>query len=804
MLPNRLRLWLFDRLSVKTMRYVSAIPTKRATGLTKRVYDMIEDDFFINGSLTSRSTVPPLMAAIWTSGRETMLVDDHLDRTTKEAICGVLSDLNDCPYCGDMLVSLVDAGKEHDAATAIHKGGLQEIKDARLRDQLAWVEAVGTYGESEIPPCPFTAEELPEVLGSLMAMADINRFSHVVMDGSPVNLPFGLQRPALRMFGRELVATKASSAEPGRALDLLAPAELPEDLAWARSNPRIADSLARWTAAVERETAGVIPPAVRERVAKHLKDWNNELMPLSRSWVEAEVDGLQGEERAIARLALLLAKAPHQVSEEVVEGLTGDEQRFVRILAWASFTAARRFIAIVAEKARVSRAAPPPPRAAEAKGAGRRALHLGGALLLALVVAGCSTGDEPVGHVNAWILGTTPNSVRVLWDPVPGATFYHVFRNNGLMGMAGEGATGHLDRVFLEPDTEYTYEVEALRPSDDNHWGFTGLEVIAKSDPIVVRTDAAAGWEIDEVAELGHMSSLVLDASDVAHLLYCEPAPREERVVRHATDASGTWAGTTISGECRSDLALGPDGTLHAVLGSTTGLWAGRKVGDEWALEPIESGALALAMDLAVAPDGSLHVLYGTASAGLRYATNGSGEWSVHLLVPDGDVDGLAIAVGERVHVLFNSEGALVEMSGEPEAWQVDVVSVDARAGVDCAFGPDGVLHAVGYVEHYLVHFTRGEDGWSDETVDEILGPRGDASLAIGPDGALHVAYHGNHGDFKYATNAGGDWASLYIDAGGDPGERNSIALDSTGLVHVAYSNTDRDVVLRARGRWAP
>ncbi|MHC4933319.1 MAG: hypothetical protein ACYTGV_14135, partial [Planctomycetota bacterium] len=85
MLPKNLRLWLFDRLSVKTMRYVTAVPKKKATGLTKRVYDMIEDDFFVNGSLTSRSRVPNLMAAIWTSGRETMLVDDHLDRTTKEA-----------------------------------------------------------------------------------------------------------------------------------------------------------------------------------------------------------------------------------------------------------------------------------------------------------------------------------------------------------------------------------------------------------------------------------------------------------------------------------------------------------------------------------------------------------------------------------------------------------------------------------------------------------------------------------------------------------------------------------------------
>jgi hypothetical protein len=110
MLPKSFRFWLFETLSLKTMRYVHAIPRRKATGLVAQVYDMIEEDFFINGSLTSRSKVPALMAGIWTAGRESILVDDRLDRTTKEAMNAVLSQVNDCPYCGDMLISLVHAG----------------------------------------------------------------------------------------------------------------------------------------------------------------------------------------------------------------------------------------------------------------------------------------------------------------------------------------------------------------------------------------------------------------------------------------------------------------------------------------------------------------------------------------------------------------------------------------------------------------------------------------------------------------------------------------------------------------------
>jgi hypothetical protein len=352
MLPEKLRNRLFDSLSVKTMRHVTAVPWDEATGLTKRVYEMVRDDFFINGSLTSRSRVPNLLAAIWTAGRETMLVDGHLDRTTKEAICAVLSDINACPYCGDMLISLVHAGDRPQAAGAIHDTDVGRIADPLLRTRLEWVEAVGTPGRADVPPCPFTPEELPEALGSLMAMADINRFSHVVMDGSPVNAPLGLQGAALRAFGWELRGTKRRPAEPGRALPLLPAADLPDDLHWAAPDPVIAAALARWAAAVERETRDVIPDPVRELVHANLADWHNTRMPISRAWVEAEVAGLTGHDQALARLALVLAKAPYQVTDELVRPLVdGDEGRFVRVLAWCSFTAARRYARVLAEKA---------------------------------------------------------------------------------------------------------------------------------------------------------------------------------------------------------------------------------------------------------------------------------------------------------------------------------------------------------------------------------------------------------------------------------------------------------------------
>lgn len=114
--PAALRDQVFDRLSVQTMRYVEATPTGTATRLTGQVYAMVREEFFINGSITSHSAVPDLMAAMWCGGREAVLVEDRLERARKEAISAVLSQINDCPYCEDMLVSLVYAAGDDQLA----------------------------------------------------------------------------------------------------------------------------------------------------------------------------------------------------------------------------------------------------------------------------------------------------------------------------------------------------------------------------------------------------------------------------------------------------------------------------------------------------------------------------------------------------------------------------------------------------------------------------------------------------------------------------------------------------------------
>ncbi len=343
MLPKRLRENLFEKASVKTMRYVDAVPIRSATGLVRRTYDMIAEDFFVNGSLSSHSQVPELFAGTWLGGREIVVVSDRIDRTTKEAMGATLSYINDCPYCADMLVSLVHGSGQHSAATGIFKADENDISDPQLRERLSWVRKVATEGPEAAKHAPFTAEQLPEAIGTLFTLNYVNRFSHVVMDGSPVGNSF--KNTALRLFGHELRETTERDIQPGRSLDLLPPAPVANDLAWARPSPRVADALSRWSAAVDRESEKAISPQVRQLVKESLGAWNGEKAPISRGWVEKEIAGLSGDDYHIAKLVLVVAKASYQFDDTLVTPILRDEndqKRLIRILSFAAISASRR------------------------------------------------------------------------------------------------------------------------------------------------------------------------------------------------------------------------------------------------------------------------------------------------------------------------------------------------------------------------------------------------------------------------------------------------------------------------------
>ena len=82
------------------------------------------------------------------------------------------------------------------------------------------------------------------------------------------------------------------------------------------------------------------------------------------------------------------------------------------------------------------------------------------------------------------------------------------------------------------------------------------------------------------------------------------------------------------------------------------------------------------------------------------------------------------------------------------------------------------------------------------------------SSLALDPDGAVHIAYYagGAEEGLRHATSASGTWTFETIEEGARVQNSTGLAVDESGVIHVAYSatrSTDEEIRY-AMGRQAP
>lgn len=86
----------------------------------------------------------------------------------------------------------------------------------------------------------------------------------------------------------------------------------------------------------------------------------------------------------------------------------------------------------------------------------------------------------------------------------------------------------------------------------------------------------------------------------------------------------------------------------------------------------------------------------------------------------------------------------------------------------------------------------RAENTWIGKTVISYGDVGAYSSLGMDASGNLHISYYDQrNGDFKYATNTSdsvlSSWASETVDSFGDVGKYSSLAVDTSGHVHISY-----------------
>ena len=340
---------LFVEKAPQAIHYIGAVPYGERSGLVAEVYDQMMRDFQLVPPITLHSSVPSLLAGVWTAVRESV-VAGPASRVEREAAIAAVSRINTCSFCVDVHTIALRGAGEHDVASAVARGEDDKIADPQLRSLVKWAAATRTPHAKILHNPPLSDPDAAQIIGSVLMFHYINRPVNVFLDESPLSLLPPMMRSFKNVAGRIAGSvigsrTLANTPAPGASLSLLPEAPLPEEFQWATSNPYVAGAWARFAAVVEEAGRQSLPEEVRELVLSHTKAWNGEEMPLSRSWVEDAIISVSEEHKPAARLALLTALASHQVDQGMVEAFQRrqtEETEIVKAVAWASLAAVRR------------------------------------------------------------------------------------------------------------------------------------------------------------------------------------------------------------------------------------------------------------------------------------------------------------------------------------------------------------------------------------------------------------------------------------------------------------------------------
>ncbi|MBT7757293.1 MAG: hypothetical protein HN732_08205, partial [Rhodospirillaceae bacterium] len=230
----------------------------------------------------------------------------------------------------------------------------QNIDDTELRALHQWAQNYRAVGSDILRHPPFDARRAPEMIGVAFMFNYLNRYVKVFFDGTPLNPVFGsesIKTGMFKAFGNELKPSVTKHLEYGRAAALLPPADLPHDMRWAESDDQIAEPISRWAAAIEHAAVPDISERVRDVVGAAISQWRGEQMGLSRNWVEPYLVGLAEKDYAVAKIGLLTALAPTQISDDVIEDFRrydGSDGALVSLVSWSAFAATRRVAAWIA------------------------------------------------------------------------------------------------------------------------------------------------------------------------------------------------------------------------------------------------------------------------------------------------------------------------------------------------------------------------------------------------------------------------------------------------------------------------
>lgn len=326
---------ILDRMM--KVQYITYVSPSKATGTVADVYRKANSEFgFAADPIVLHSHIPELLELFYDTGREVLLVSDKVPRLAKESMVATISTANQCPYCVDAHSIIVNSIDDKSATDAIESGNIDSIKDERLRALVYWASRNRDPAADIIQQPPFSSEEAPEVIGTVIYFHYINRMVNVFVKDSQV--PSGIMRGMFKQLGKKMMEPFSTQYIP-RGETIEGNGRLPAELHWTVGNPPIAQRFMKFNTFIQELGRQYLPDDVRALLQQKLQSWEGEQMPMDHAWIHNLTRHLKAEHIPPAKTVLLTALASYRVNEKVISGFRQFDPADEAVLSSASWAA---------------------------------------------------------------------------------------------------------------------------------------------------------------------------------------------------------------------------------------------------------------------------------------------------------------------------------------------------------------------------------------------------------------------------------------------------------------------------------
>jgi len=316
------------------IKYIKSIKPGQAKGDVKEVYTQLKEEMGdVVEPISMHAIIPELLGAVWGILRETLVVDDIVDRTTKEAVGASVSSSNECPYCVDAHTIMIIGLQDKDVADAIVKKDLSLIKDEKVRQIVDW-----SFKSSEINNPPFDAKQSAEIIGTAVFFHYLNRMVTIFLGPTilPLNISFlkgTMKKMAAMMFAGVLKKEKEKGNNVGAYKDV-------PDLYWAKHNDRVNYVFTYMHHVLTELAKKYVPEEVQVFLKDQIVNWDGSELTNTKD-LDKIVSVISKKNQILTKMLYLTAFSPHRIQDYHFEEFNlfykGQNEAILATLSWASF-----------------------------------------------------------------------------------------------------------------------------------------------------------------------------------------------------------------------------------------------------------------------------------------------------------------------------------------------------------------------------------------------------------------------------------------------------------------------------------